>query len=57
MTVTANTLSYYGGETASLTNEQTSNDKQRHGAKVLEALRRVKPDGYVAAWHFQPINT
>ena len=53
MTVAANTLGYYAGESAPLTNKQTSNDKEkRHEAKVLAALRRVRPDGCGAPWRF-----
>ena len=42
------------------TNEHTPNDngtKCRYGAKIIAALRRVKPDGYGAPWYFQPIKT
>ena len=43
----------YTGLCAPLTNEQTSNDKEkRHGAKVVVGLRRVQPGGYGAPWRF-----
>ena len=30
---------------------------RRYGAKILAALRRVKPDGYGVPWCFQPVKT
>ena len=51
MTFAASILDYYGGESAPLTNEYMSNDEEKgHEAKLLAALRRVKPDGYGASW-------
>ena len=58
MTVTANKLGYYAGESAPLTIEQTSNDEEkRYGAKSLAAVRRVMPDGYGAPRRSQPTIT
>ena len=54
---------YHGGEGAPPTNEHTPNDKEttivycRSGAKMLPALRRVKPDGYGAPLCFQTVKT
>ena len=46
---------YYGGESTRPTNERRSNGKEttvysRYRAKMLAALRRVKPDGYGTLW-------
>ena len=55
MTVTANKLGCYGGESALLTDEQTYVEWRREearGEKVLAGSGRVKPDDYGAPRRF-----